>query len=395
MILIQVFQQMKTEDYLDMFGTSYETIITPNCTIAIFPNEYDDFRYFSYVNGIHVRNGGTHIDVLVDEMIVPKIREKLIKKHKNIKPGDIKNKLHFVSLMTGLSSKFGGQTKEMLEVSRPDLRTYFVNIDFDKFINKLIKNKDIVEPITEIFELKEQQRLKKELNEKDKPVKKIKNEKFTAPSHKWHRLFIGEGFSAISGLMPVLGRVENGFFELKGLPLNVVGTSLQKIIANVELAGLKDVLGMKWTENNESITFDEVVFATDQDLDGFRIRGLLYAFFYRFAPELLKTGKIKVLCTPLMLLKKGDKVIKVYFDFDEFDASDIKRGYDVKYLKGIGSWTPAEFAQVIDMYGLDGLIQTYEWDDEAPQLLKEWLDDNYVLERRQYLQENDFNVNDI
>jgi len=394
--MIQVFQQIPTETYLKMFGDVFEHIECENFIISVYPNEYDDFRYFSYVNGIHVRNGGTHIDVVVDEILVPKIKDKLIKKHKNIKPGDIKNKLQLVIMLKNLSAKFGGQTKDMLEVSRPNLRTYLSEVDMDKFITRVLKNKELIDPITEIFELKEKQRLSKELAalETKKP-KKIKNEKFTAPSHEWKKLFICEGASASSGLMSSLGRRDYGYFELKGVPMNVVGTPLSGLIKNVEYKGLMEILDTKWSGESDRMTFDEVIFATDQDLDGFRIRGLLFGFCQRFLPHFLKTNKIKVLCTPLMLLKKGDTVIKAYFNFDEFDNKDIKRGYEVKYLKGLGSWTPQEFEQMLDLYTLDGLIHTYEFDSEAPKLIDDWLGSDNVLTRREYLQNNDFNINDL
>lgn len=394
--MIQVFQQIPTEIYLKMFGDVYEHIESENFTLSIYPNTYDDFRYFSYVNGIHVRNGGTHIDVLADEILIPKIKDKLIKKHKNIKPGDIKNKIQIIIMMKNLPSKFGGQTKEQLEVSRPDLRAFFNGIDFDKFVLRLLKNKDIIDPITEIFELKEKQRLNKELAALEvKKPKKIKNEKFTAPSHDWKKLFICEGASASSGLMSSLGRRDYGYFELKGVPMNVVDTPLSALIKNVEYKGLMEILGTKWSGESDTMSFDEVIFATDQDLDGFRIRGLLFGFSQRFLSHFLMTNKIKVLCTPLMLLKKGDTVIKAYFNFDEFDNKDIKRGYDIKYLKGLGSWTPQEFEQMLDLYTLDGLIHNYEFDSEAPTLINDWLGGDNVLTRRAYLQANDFNINDL
>lgn len=393
--MIQVFQGLKTEEYLQMFGDSFEYVETDNYVVAIYPNEFDDFRFFTYVNGIHLRKGGTHIYYLVDDMLVPRLRDKLMKKHKTIKPGDIKNKLRVVVMMKNIKSKFEAQTKLELEIGKDELRDYFDAIDFDKFVQKVVKNDNIINPITEIFELKELRKLQNEMKGKDKEPKKIKYEKFTAPSHEWKRLMICEGESASKGLMPSLGRKENGYFELKGVPMNVIGTSVQTIIKNQELNGLKDVIGLKWSEDVTDIRFDEIVIATDQDLDGFHIRGLLYAFFYRFAPSLLKDGRIKILSTPLMLLKKGDKVIKTYFDFDEFDNKDVKPGYKVKYLKGIGSWTPKEFDQVVDMYTLDGLIETYEWDDDAEEILIHWLSDKNVDVRKEYLSQNDFNINDM
>lgn len=394
--MIQVFQQIPTDDYLKKFGDVYEHLESENFIISIYPNIHDDFRYFSYVNGIHVRNGGTHIDVLIDEILIPKIKDKLIKKHKNIKPGDIKNKIQLIILMKNLPSKFGGQTKEQLEVSRPNLRAFFSDVDFDKFVLRLVKNKDIIDPITEVFELKESQRLKKELDALTvKKPKKIKNEKFTEPSHEWKKLFICEGASASSGLMSSLGRRDYGYFELKGVPMNVVDTPLSSLIKNVEYKGLMEILGTKWSGDSDAMAFDEIIFATDQDLDGFRIRGLLFGFSQRFLSYFLLNGKIKVLCTPLMLLKKGDKVLKAYFNFEEFDNNDLKRGCDIKYLKGLGSWTPAEFEQVLELYTLDGLIQTYTFDEDAPQLINDWLGDDNVLTRRAYLQANDFNINDL
>ena len=103
-----------------------------NFTVCVFPNEYDEFKFYTYVNGIDIQKGGTHIDYISYE-ISSRVRDKLIKKYKTIRPGDIKNKLSLIVFFTGFANpEFDSQTKESLSNSQGDITRHLGGkLDFD------------------------------------------------------------------------------------------------------------------------------------------------------------------------------------------------------------------------------------------------------------------------
>ena len=227
--------------YIDLFKSNCEIYESKDYAFAILPNESDEFKQFSYVNGLKISEGGTHIDIIANN-IVSRMREKLERKYKSIKPADIKNKLFIVTFMKNVPNlKFNSQAKEKITNSISEINNYFGTIDYDKLTTKIMKNSDIVDPITEIYRIKEEFKRRQELKALDKP-KKIKNDNYLPPVGQQKRLFIVEGFSAFSGISPILGRDGNGFFMLKGKPLNAYSASQSKFTENKELTGLFQVI---------------------------------------------------------------------------------------------------------------------------------------------------------
>lgn len=121
------------------------------------------------------------------------VREKLIKKYKGIKPGEIKNK--FFIVFYGLnfpSPKFDSQTKEKLTNSTKEIREYLSGIDLEKFANKVLKNKALIDPIVEIYKIKEEFKKKQEINALGKKSKKIKDDKYLPPIGNLNVLVLAE-----------------------------------------------------------------------------------------------------------------------------------------------------------------------------------------------------------
>lgn len=228
--------------YVSLFNETSEIIETDNYRFAILPNENDDFRQFSYVNGLKIPDGGTHIDYIVNN-VVSGLREKLVKKYKTIKPGDIKNKLMVVAFLKDVkNTKFNSQSKEKITNSVGEISSYYGNIEFDKLTNKIFKNKDIIDPITEVYKIKEELKKRQELKGLQKTVKKIKSDKYYPSIGMKKYLLLVEGESALGGLMPVLGRKECGFYCLKGKPLNAYQADQKKFTQNKELSELYQII---------------------------------------------------------------------------------------------------------------------------------------------------------
>lgn len=363
--------------YVSLFNETFEIYETEDYKFAILPNESDDFKQFSYVNGLKIPDGGTHIDHIIFNVVTP-IREKLIKKYSGIKPADIKNKLMIIAFLKNVkNTKFNSQTKEKITNSASEISSYFGDIDFVKITNKIIKTPAIIDPITEVYKIKEELKKRQELKSLDKVVKKIKSDKYYSAIEKKKYLFLVEGESALGGLMPVLGRKECGFYCLKGKPLNAYSAEQKKFTENKELTELYKII------QNES--YDYIVKATDQDLDGFHIRGLLTGFFVKYLPEL--KGKIGMLQTPVIGIVKNDKLVNWHYSLN--DEINLKSGEKSNYYKGLGSWDIEDLKQVIKTDGIEKMIDIIEFDDET--IIEEWLG-NDSEPRKKYILENNFSI---
>lgn len=160
-------------------------------SFAVMHNPEDDFQQFSYVNGLSIKDGGTHIDAITSN-VVDRIREKLLRKYKTIKPGDIRNKLFVVAFCRSFPNpKFNSQTKEKITNSPSEVAKYF-DCPWDAVAAKILKNVGIIDPITEVHKIKEEMKRRQDLKSLSK-VRKIKNEKYLPPTRKQKYLMIVEG----------------------------------------------------------------------------------------------------------------------------------------------------------------------------------------------------------
>lgn len=238
------------KNYVEMFSDSFEAYQGGNYNFAVVPSPSDEFQSFGYVNGLNIKDGGTHIDVIVNS-ITQELRESLTRRYKTLKPADIKNKLMIIGVFTGFPNpKFNSQTKEKLTNSMSEVNQYLGGIDYKALAKKILKNKDIVDPIVEVFKIKEELKNRQELKTLNK-TKKIKDEHYLPAIKENKYLMIVEGFSASSGLVPSFGREQYGYYCLKGKPLNVWTVSQSKFTANKELSTLYKII--KSTEVEETL----------------------------------------------------------------------------------------------------------------------------------------------
>lgn len=374
----EVIKSIDNKKYIQMFNDNFEIIESEKYFVAITPNEFDDFRQFSYVNGLNISSGGSHIDLISNE-IVGRLKEKLEKKYKTIKPGDIKNKIMVITLMNDFPDlQFDSQTKERVKNSVLDLRNFFGEIDWDKFGNKVFKNDFIINPITEVYKIKEELKKRQELASLDKKVKKIKSDKYFSSIGTKKYLVLCEGESAFGGISPVIGRKEFGYYILKGVPLNAYATSQSKFTTNTELSELYKII------QNEN--YENIIIASDQDLDGYHIRGLLLGFFEKYLANY--KDKIGVFNTPVIGVKKNNKLIRWSYNLNS--PLEIKSGETSKYFKGLGSWKESDLKEVIQKDGISNMIQLFEYDNL--EILNNWLSNETSDKRKEYILENEFNI---
>ena len=178
--------------FINSFSEDAEVVEGSGYSVAILPNEHDDFQQFSYVNGLKIPDGGTHVDYIVNN-VVTRIRDKLVKKYKSIKPGDIRNKLFAVTFLTNFpDAKFSSQAKEKITNAQSEVSKFLTDLDFDAYAAKILKNSAIIEPITEVYKLKEEFKRRQELKSLVKP-KKIKDDKYLPAIGEPKYLLIVEG----------------------------------------------------------------------------------------------------------------------------------------------------------------------------------------------------------
>lgn len=249
-----------------MFSDDAIVETSDNATVVVFPNEYDEFKFYSYVNGLNCIRGGSQVDFVASE-ICSRVRDKLIKKYKTIRPGDIKNKLGLVVFLTDFeNAQFDAQTKESLANSPSDINKHLNGgIDFDKIAKNIQKTESIINPIVDTFKIKEELKAKKEIKSSKKV--KVKSDKYMSSIGEKKYLCLCEGQSAMSGISSCLGRKGYGYYAMRGLPINAYSQSMQKISANQEFKDVMNILGIDITKdgNNCAMEYDKVLITTDAD----------------------------------------------------------------------------------------------------------------------------------
>jgi len=327
----------------------------------------------SLVNGLSVK-GGTHIDHFLS-VVIPEFRETLKRRKKvDITPARLKQHLRVHAIINGFSAlKFDSQTKERVTNSAAECREAIGEIDAKKIVGKLMKNEDLINEICAYTKMQEDLAAKKELGKLEK-TKKVKSDKyFAAIGHRTDRIFVVEGDSASGGLIKCLGRKGNAFYALKGVPLNVLEVSHQKFMANKELSELYSII----------TTFPEaeICIATDADADGSRIRGLISLFMFKYFPEHLNNGKMKILRTPIAIGKKNNEVKEWAYTFADVNKIDHK--LDVSYVKGLGSWSEKDLKHIISVDTMDEMLPTVEI--EETELFTNWFSGSKIDYRKEQI----------
>ena len=316
--------------------------------------------YFSFVNGQHTTQGGTH-QAAFREAMVKTIREFT---KKNFDAPDIRGGLVAAISVKVQEPVFESQTKTKLGslTVAPDgesIRLFIGNFLKEKLDNFLHKNPQTAEALLEKIQRSERER--KEL----KGIQKIARER--AKKSKVHNrklrdcrvhlntkdknrfkstLFITEGDSASGSITKARDVQRQGVFSLKGKPLNSFGLTRKVVYENEEFNLIQAALGIE--EDLEDLRYNQVVIATDADVDGMHIRLLLITFFLQFFPELIRQGHLFVLQTPLFRVRNKKKTFYCYDDAErEAAIKTLGKNPEITRFKGLGEISPDEFKHFI------------------------------------------------
>lgn len=348
--------------WIEKFSTDYVMHSEDNLLIGVMNSKDEEFRSLSLVNGLNIVNGGTHIDYIMGQLC-DAVRELIKKKHKlDVTPGQIKGHLQLVSVIRGMKNmKFDSQTKERITNARGEISGMFDQVKFDKLAAGIMKNDALIMPIIQAQLAKQMAADAREAAAKAKALQTVKVAKHVPAGSKYAQeriLFIAEGDSAIGPFIEARDPEKHGGYPLRGKIPNIHGMKPSEILKSKELGELIKILGLKIGERGLDPSYGTIAIMTDQDVDGFSIRGLLMNFFWLW-PDLFKNKRIKIVQSPLYVAtKKTDR--RYFYSKEEFDASKEKlKGFEIRYIKGLGTLRSEEYVDVIN----DPVLMTVEIDD--------------------------------
>ena len=318
-------------------------------------------EYHSFVNGQNTTQGGTHLAAF-REAFVKTIREFF---GKNYDSSDIRKSIISAVAIKVMEPVFESQTKTKLGSTEmggglPTVRTFineFIKTNLDNYLHK---NPNVAESIQRKIlqaerERKELSGIRKIAKERAKKAslhnKKLRDCRVHFGDTKNNRnlettLFITEGDSASGSITKSRDVNTQAVFSLKGKPLNCYGLTKKIVYENEEFNLLQAALNIE--ESIEYLRYNNIVIATDADVDGMHIRLLLITFFLQFFPELIKEGHLYILQTPLFRVRNKKETIYCYSDQERLSAIEkLKPKPEITRFKGLGEISPNEFKHFI------------------------------------------------
>ena len=387
--------------FLNLFHEHITFQVFDRGFIGVYPNETDEFNFFTYVDGLALNRGGNHIDYIVEKLVTP-VREKLVKKFKNIKPADVKNKLSLVVFLRDFPNlKFDSQTKETLTNLPSEITKYFGDsVDWEKMAKAILKNEYILDPIVETFKLKEEVKERVALKQAGKSKVKISVDKYIKPIGGNDYLFVCEGLSARGGCSSAIGRNGIGYYASRGVGINAYDATSAQILKNQEFSDIITILGLDITNPKEQmLNFKKFVIASDSDSDGIHISSIYLGWFMKFAPWMFHKGMITRLMTPICIAFKDKgmtKVHKMFFDlpsFKKFESENDMSKFAVQYYKGLGSFPKEMFIKLFkENGGVEQFIQTFKLDESGQAYIDSWLNGDKADERKRLIGEYTFDI---
>jgi topoisomerase IV subunit B len=364
--LLDLLQRKTNEDeirypIIHLKGEDIEVALTHE-------NDYGE-EYYSFVNGQFTTQGGTHLAAF-REGLIKTVREFY---KKDYDATDIRGSVCAALSVRVQEPVFESQTKTKLGSQTvyeggPSMRNFIGDFLGKELNNFLHKNPETAEALKKRIEQNERERkdmagIKKLANERAKKAnlhnKKLRDCKFhyndeasgkdkdkIAEKQKESTIFITEGDSASGSITKARNVETQAVFSLRGKPLNCFGLTKKVVYENEEFNLLQHALNIE--EGYEGLRYNNIVFATDADVDGMHIRLLLMTFFLQFFPDLVKNGHVYILETPLFRVRNKQETIYCYNETEKQEATrKLGNKPETTRFKGLGEISPHEFARFI------------------------------------------------
>lgn len=317
--------------------------------------------YYSFVNGQHTTQGGTHQSAF-RESVAKVIRDFY---NKNYEASDIRQSIVAAIAVKVIEPVFESQTKTKLgsqeiEPGGKSMRAFVNDFLKDKLDNYLHRNPDVAEIIEKKIKQSERERkdlagIRKLARDRSKKAslhnKKLRDCRTHLTDLKDERredttLFITEGDSASGSITKSRDVNTQAVFSLRGKPLNCYGLTKKVVYENEEFNLIQAALDIE--EDMDNLRYNRIVIATDADVDGMHIRMLLLTFFLQFFPDLVKRNHVYVLQTPLFRVRNKKKTIYCYSDEERRAAiAELGKNPEITRFKGLGEISPDEFVHFI------------------------------------------------
>ena len=378
---------------IHLTGDDVEVAITHSKT------QYSE-EYHSFVNGQNTTQGGSHLSSF-REAFVKTIREFY---GKNYDASDIRKSIVAAISIKVMEPVFESQTKTKLGSAEmggnlPSVRVYINDFLKTKLDNFLHKNQVVSEAIQRKIlqaekERKELSGIRKLAKERAKKAslhnKKLRDCRIHFGDLKESKrlestLFITEGDSASGSITKSRDVNTQAVFSLRGKPLNSYGMSKKIVYENEEFNLLQSALNVE--DSIEYLRYNNIVIATDADVDGMHIRLLIITFFLQFFPELIKSGHLYILQTPLFRVRNKKETIYCYSENERINAiQKLKPNPEITRFKGLGEISPDEFGHFIgDNIKLDPVM--LDEDKSSEELLSFYMGKN-TPDRQSFIIDN-------
>jgi topoisomerase-4 subunit B len=370
-------------------------------------NQYGE-EYYSFVNGQYTTQGGTHLAAF-REAIVKTIREFYKKDYDS---SDVRGSICAAISVRVQEPVFESQTKtklgsQVVFEGGPSMRNFIGDFISKELDNYLHRNPTIADAMKKRIEQNERERkelsgIRKLANERAKKAnlhnKKLRDCRFhlnDEPSgkdkerimekQKESTIFITEGDSASGSITKARNVETQAVFSLRGKPLNCYSLTKKVVYENEEFNLLQHALNIE--ESYEGLRYNNIVIATDADVDGMHIRLLLMTFFLQFFPDLVKNGHVYVLETPLFRVRNKQETIYCYDESAKQQAvKKLGNKPEITRFKGLGEISPEEFAKFINA---DIRLQPVmiKQDTHIQQLLEYYMGKN-TMQRQEFIIDN-------
>ena len=389
--------QSNSQDFLypiiHLRGDDIEVAITHSRT------QYSE-EYYSFVNGQYTVQGGTH-QTAFREAFVKTIREFF---GKNYETSDIRKSIISAISIKVMEPVFESQTKTKLgstEMGKglKSVRVFINDFVKEKLDNYLHKNSEIAKSIQNKIiqaerERKELSGIRKLARDRAKKAslhnKKLRDcrvhlNELKKDNRLESTIFITEGDSASGSITKSRDVNTQAVFSLRGKPLNSFGMTKKIVYENEEFNLLQAALNIE--NSMEDLRYNNIVIATDADVDGMHIRLLIITFFLQFYPELIKNGHLYILQTPIFRVRNKEKTHYCYSESEKNEILNSSKGkFEITRFKGLGEISRIEFKNFIgDNIKLDPVI--IDTSTTVEELLKFYMGKN-TPDRQQFIIDN-------
>ena len=372
--------------------------------IALTHCDHDREEYYTFCNGQHTTQGGTHLSAFKDA-VVKTIRDYL---GKNYEAADVRTGIVAVVSIRVQEPVFESQTKTKLGSKNmaPDensvtIKTYvqnFLSKYLDDFLHrnlavgeimnkKIQQNEEERKAIQSVQKTAREKAKKANLNNsklRDCRIHLTDKEKGKDDRREESSIFITEGNSASGSITKSRDANVQAVFSLRGKPLNTFPCKREVVYQNEEFYLLQAALDIE--DGIEGLRYNKVIIATDADVDGMHIRLLMMTFFLKFFPDVIRNGHLYILQTPLFRVRNKKKTIYCYSEEERDKAAEQLAGAEITRFKGLGEINPEEFKGFIGENIRLNIVEMRQA-DQVKELLQFYMGNN-TSQRQDFIIDN-------